>query len=58
MKLGRLGVWYFFDAMSSSEAATTAQKIESKLILMLELIMYVFNQLIQTVKEMNYIGNV
>ena len=26
MKLGRLGVWYFFDAMSSSEAATTAQK--------------------------------
>ena len=29
MKLGKLGVWYFFDAMSSSEAATTAQKIES-----------------------------
>jgi len=29
MKLGKLGVWYFFDAMSSTDAATTAQRIES-----------------------------
>jgi len=29
MKLGKLGVWYFFDAMSSGEAADTAQRIES-----------------------------
>ena len=29
MKLGKLGVWYFFDAMSSREAANTAQRIES-----------------------------
>ena len=29
MNLGKLGVWYFFDAMSSTDAATTAQRIES-----------------------------
>ena len=29
MKLGKLGVWYFFDAMSSREAADTAKRIES-----------------------------
>jgi len=29
MKIGKLGVWYFFDAMSSTEAAETAQRIES-----------------------------
>ena len=29
MNLGKLGVWYFFDAMSSEEAAESAQRIES-----------------------------
>ena len=29
MKLGKLGVWYFFDAMSSKEAADTVKRIES-----------------------------
>ena len=29
MNLGKLGVWYFFDAMSSEEAAEAAKRIES-----------------------------
>ncbi len=29
MELGKLGVWYFFDAMSSQDAAEAARKIES-----------------------------
>ena len=29
MEVGKLGVWYFFDAMSSEDAAETAKKIES-----------------------------
>ena len=28
MEVGKLGVWYFFDAMSSEDAAETAKKIE------------------------------
>ena len=29
MKLGKLGVWFFFDGITSTEAAETAKKIES-----------------------------
>ena len=29
MELGKLGVWYFTDAMSASDAATTAKRIEA-----------------------------
>ena len=29
MEVGKLGVWYFFDTMSSEDAAETAKKIES-----------------------------
>ena len=29
MDTGKLGVWYFFDGMTSPEAAKTAQRIES-----------------------------
>ncbi len=29
MQTGKLGVWYFFDALSSSEAAASAKRIES-----------------------------
>jgi alkanesulfonate monooxygenase SsuD/methylene tetrahydromethanopterin reductase-like flavin-dependent oxidoreductase (luciferase family) len=29
MKLGKLGVWYFTDLMSASQAAEAAQRIEA-----------------------------
>ena len=29
MDLGKLGVWYFFDGLSSADAAAAAQRIEA-----------------------------